>query len=358
MELGGHLMCDLGLGFDDGDGFNFGNSQTVTYLPSRNKSSSYASSLGPYTPTSGRSTPPGPGSMDFAHSFGDSYSFEPTPPSSAVSTYFPMGLKTEDASNFFTPSLPVTPSRNQLDFSGLPYHDFACQLPSSQAPSLYSFPNDIGPSPFVPTPTQTGQVGETWEESWTAWAQSDSPITFKPQPSPEDSAHQSMAAAIQNQEEGMTPPFTSGVARRRLFIGDARQKSTALQRVQGVRTRPKPAKVIDSFVSEEGFAVQKIPSGRFRCDHPQCSSKQYKRMEHLKRHMKSKHGKEEYRCEFCLKTFNRNDNRRQHQHLHTLKDRRAPRVKWADGAEQALEEELKQIRTRRRVTTNKKRTTI
>ena len=48
---------------------------------------------------------------------------------------------------------------------------------------------------------------------------------------------------------------------------------------------------------------------------PQCEYKTGKK-DHLNRHIKNKHGKEEYKCEICSKTFNWKQNMMKHKKTH------------------------------------------
>ncbi|KAK3387477.1 hypothetical protein B0H63DRAFT_470119 [Podospora didyma] len=341
MELGDLPMCELrvDMNFNDSENFCFGH-QAMGCLPSSADGSSYASSFGPYTPVSRRSTPPFTNLLDHGSSFASSFNYELTPPASAMSSCFPAGPNTGNAPEFFQSGFPLTPSRNQFDVHGVHLNDFRGQLASHNT-LMYSFGNDLGSSPLVPTPVQAIPASQTWEDSWSTWVQTGSPISFK-------------SSDIQGLENAKGPSPSEAAARRRLFVEEARQKTTALQRAQGIRARAKAAKCDDSVVIGDGVAVSKIASGKHRCPHPNCQSKQYKRMEHLKRHLRSAHSKDIYKCHFCDKTFNRNDNRRQHHYLHTVPNRRAPRVKWVEGAEKALEEELKQIKPRRVAKTKKR----
>ncbi|KAK3366394.1 hypothetical protein B0H63DRAFT_456105 [Podospora didyma] len=338
MELSGHPMCEfrIGMDFNDGENFCFGH-QTISCLPSSADSSSYASIFGPYTPVFGRPIPPFTNPFDHSPSLVSSFSSDLTPPVSAMSC-FPAGPNTADAPEFFQSGYPLTPSRNQFDFYEL--NNFGGQLAFHNTP-MYSFGSDLGSPPHVPTPVQAIPASQTWEDSWSAWAQTGSPISFK-------------SSDIQGLKNAKGPSPSEAAARRRLFVEEARQKTTALQRAQGIRARAKAAKCDNSVAVGDGVAVPKIASGKHRCPHPNCQSKQYKRMEHLKRHLRSAHGKDIYECNFCDKIFNRNDNRRQHHYLHTVPNRRAPRVKWMEGAEKALEEELKQIKPRRVAKTKKR----
>ncbi|KAK0612854.1 hypothetical protein B0T17DRAFT_498807 [Bombardia bombarda] len=333
-------MCDLQLDFGDGEGFNFG-SQPMACPPSSSNGSPYTSSTyGPYTPTSGRSTPPPhrSGSMDFACSFGssvDSLPYNLTPPSSAMSAYFPMDLGGNDGTDFFQGGIPVTPSRNAPDFSGFSLGSCGGQLTPSQSMEFYSFSNELGHSPVAPTPIQNVQ-------DFSAWAQADSPINFEKQPSP----------AVNNTLRSMAQARQDGKRRRR-FTEEAKHKTAALctpQRAQqeylmDVRPHMMNDKSPGDLITRP---VNTIPAGGFKCDWPSCThNKKYQRKEHMKRHVKSEHLKELYPCNFCSKIFNRNDNRTQHHKLHFKNDRRAPRVAYIAGAEKVIEEKMKNSKPRK-----------
>ncbi|KAK3944504.1 hypothetical protein QBC46DRAFT_165754 [Diplogelasinospora grovesii] len=369
MELTGlRTMMDMKLEFRDDDRFSYSN-PPVGY-PASNNCSSYASTpYGPFTPTSGRSVSPRV-KLDFESSFGsvDSYSssFDLTPPSSAVSTYFPMDLKSQEPHSFLQQVMHTSPSHNSLEH-GLPYnnHSRSHQPAAAHAhpADIYTFTHGHGPSYHPPQSVHTLPASQPWD-NWSIWAADNSPISFekKNHPSP-PSAHptlQSMTMMTPSRHGGdITPPpyhstGGSSAARRRLFLDEVRHKSTALQhKVQQNNFSPpsKPTRACKTekvLIAGRPIAVPKILSGAFKCDFPGCTSKPFKRMEHLKRHKDTSHNPKAYKCNWCDKTFNRLDNRRQHLRLHSTKDRRTPRVLYKAGAVKELEEELKQIKTRSR----------
>jgi hypothetical protein len=55
---------------------------------------------------------------------------------------------------------------------------------------------------------------------------------------------------------------------------------------------------------------------KFRCEHPDCKDKAFKRAEHLKRHMRCHSDKRPFKCEMCGRGFSRSDNRRAHYDTH------------------------------------------
>ena len=57
-------------------------------------------------------------------------------------------------------------------------------------------------------------------------------------------------------------------------------------------------------------------TNKFKCTHPDCKDKGFKRAEHLKRHMKCHSDMRPFKCELCGRGFSRSDNRRAHYDTH------------------------------------------
>ncbi|KAK3683889.1 hypothetical protein B0T22DRAFT_520289 [Podospora appendiculata] len=349
-------MCDLSLDeFERSDAFSFGGQSFECPPPSTQSSSSTSPTYGPFTPSSGQSTPPRSNSMDFSSSFAssaDSFAYDLTPPSSAMSAYFPMDLRMGNCADFLQTGIPITPLRNQAEFSGLPYSSCGDQLAASQAIEFYSYTNALGPSPFVFTPMQSAQPGDSWE-TWSTWPQAeDSPVSFE-FGKPCSSIPSTLRSSTTVKQE--TTPFLSGlsdISRRRLFTEEAKQKTAALQKVQRDPNRARiKAKKRQGLYTETGIPLKTVPARGFMCDYPGCTTgKKYQRKEHMKRHQKAHHGTQsenQFKCEFCDKVFNRTDNRTQHMRLHANSNRKAPRVQVVEGAKEVLEEQMKTVKTRR-----------
>ncbi|KNB15705.1 hypothetical protein FOXG_14132 [Fusarium oxysporum f. sp. lycopersici 4287] len=82
---------------------------------------------------------------------------------------------------------------------------------------------------------------------------------------------------------------------------------------------------------------------RHRCGFPGCG-REYRRIEHLKRHIKSYHTEypETFSCEFCGKSdFSRGDNLRIHRKLHARQPSGKARVQFVPEAAVILEEEMR-----------------
>ncbi|KAK1832768.1 hypothetical protein QBC39DRAFT_67520 [Podospora conica] len=276
-------------------------------------SSSDSSSFGPFTPTSGRSTPPNyDSSLQFATSFGstgDSFAYDLTPPSSAVSSYFQAGVKYEDPCTLYQPTLPVTPSRSQQEFGNHLLSNFGQQTPP-QATSYYPFGLELAPSPLPATPVHGSQFSQSWDPWSSTWAQADSPITFGKKE--EDSPHSSFAT-----------PTHHG---RRLFDDPAKEKTTALRKAQlrgsltstgaGIRKRTKPAMPSRTKALAHGLDVPIVKGNEFKCDWVGCD-KAYQKKEHMVRHRNGAHLGVKVSCEFCGRLFDRTDNLGSHLFLHT-----------------------------------------
>ncbi|KAA8629915.1 hypothetical protein SMACR_07791 [Sordaria macrospora] len=350
-------MCDLFLDLDHHDaGF-------LDYPPSSfsGASSSYSfASNGPFTPSSGSSTPARHNSMDFGSSFAPPVDNVFTPPPSSVSAYFPLNMKAGDGSDFLATGMPLTPSRNQLNnVQPMYYNDVGTHLTSPQQMDYYTFHNGLALSPLAPSPAaQAIQPGNTYD-AWSVWEQAESPI-FAKFLSP--SSNSCRSASRVKQEEEMSPmsagehSYPSPAGKRQLYVKEARQKTTALQMVQrDAPLAPRPSMHMGGEVKHEQGAygpgsilidpIQRVSAGTNVCDYPGCG-KTYRRSEHLKRHKKNAHSEVPiwYPCSFCDKKFNRPDNRRQHLGLHAKpRPTKMKGVKYAPKAKAALEEELKHI---------------
>lgn len=358
-------MCDLHLDMDH----HHHDAGFLDYPPSAftgiRSSYSFASN-GPFTPSSGSSTPARHNSMDFGPS-----SFAPpvdnvfTPPPSSVSAYFPLNMKAGDGSDLFAPGIPLTPSRTQVNNNVHPmqyYNDVATHFTSPQQMDYYTFHNGLAPSPLAPSPAvQAIQPGNTYD-AWSVWEQAESPI-FSKFLSPSSSSCRSVSRV--KQEGDMSPmsagghSYPSPTEKRQLYVEEARQKTTALQMVQSdAPLAPRPSMHMNGEGKPEHEShssygpgsilidpIQRVSAGTNICDYPGCG-KTYRRSEHLKRHKTNAHSEVPvwYPCSFCDKKFNRPDNRRQHLGLHAKpRPTKMKGVKYAPKAKAALEEELKNI---------------
>ncbi|KAG7285564.1 hypothetical protein NEMBOFW57_010193 [Staphylotrichum longicolle] len=223
------------------------------------------------------------------------------------------------------------------------------------------------------------------------WAYPDSPISFNQHSattrvdSVPSSKHEFVPSIKQEYEdEAMTPFCSSTTARKRALMGEARHRTTALQHAQwssprsNARTtqvkrerKPRAARGnvgnndLDGENSNDSdedhdddddddcnFAVDSIePKSTFKCPVAGCKAKPYRRNEHMKRHMKSVHGKALYPCSWCKHVANRMDNLEAHIKLHTLvrpKSGGKPRVDYYPGAVLQYEEMMKKNESRRR----------
>lgn len=237
-----------------------------------------ASSYNPYTPGSSERSASRAASIatDFGSSFGsvDSLAFDNlTPPSSAVSTCFPLDM---EKLGELDGGMPYTPSRyNAMLEAALSSGGCTTQLAPHNV-DQYPFADGL-PSFFIPTPTGSVKSDGTGDMA-TAWAYNgDSPISFERKAL---SPHAAMAASMQQ---------SSCEARRRLFTEGARQKTSVLHKIQestaGI-ARPgaqmKRSRRAIPLLAEVSVA----PSRKFKCDWPGCQSR-FRRTEHLKRHIGS-----------------------------------------------------------------------
>ncbi|KAK0651498.1 hypothetical protein B0T16DRAFT_80701 [Cercophora newfieldiana] len=331
--------------FSDSDGFGF-DAHVMGYPPSSASSFSSDSSFGPFTPTSGRSTPPGSDGLDINTSFSSAgpFSFDLTPPSSAMSAYFHLDMKSitpEDPCALFQPRLLATPSRNHFSTSGLPYsNDFNSQTPS-QPMDLCTFTDGLGPSPLPLTPMRPVQGGESWDP-WPMWVEPESPLF--------DSRHQTplqQPVSVKHERESPASCLADNASRRR-FFNTVKDRATALHQVQQEspsRSRQRPSKKDPNIVVVDGLQVKTIRSEKHFCKWAGCT-KRFQKKEHLVRHIDSAHKGVLFKCEWCDKLFNRTDNRRSHEELHG-QQRKQSRVKYVPEAARRLAEEKLRSRVRK-----------
>ena len=303
---------DLHMEYSDGENYNFNSQAMGSQSGCSNNGSSYSTSTyGPYTPTSARSTPPRSNSLDFGSSFAssvDSYPFDITPPSSAVSAYFPLDMATGDGSEYFETGITATPSRNAVGYNGLASNCGGQMSLTPQTMDFYSFASDTCTPTMVPTSMQVIQSGAQPWDSWSMWGQtSNSPVDFHHRQTPmatrtfrsmdtvkqEDLTSPSNCSSTSGlrSEVSMSPTCYSALAaRRRVSVEDA---STALQRVQGdaspslrpkLRAELRRTESYSSMVTDDGIQVKTIPSSKSKCDYPGCTARPFKRVEHMKRH--------------------------------------------------------------------------
>lgn len=331
------------------DRFSLSAPPTFTCPSTTSSFSSASSSYDPFTPTSGRSSPNRRSSVDFDSFYSDPAGFDMTPPSSAVSSYFPMhqSMKGDMEPDYLPNGMPVTPSRYNNNLMDPSMHSWHGPLTPTHSMDMYTFAESMGSSPFmVPTPAHSLYNGNGCDVP-TLWSMGmDSPVTFENHPSP----LKSMAAL---RDDGSPYAFNNR-SRRRLFMEEAQQKSNVLQRMQQAAHMPlrssgkrdRTGAIVPS--GDNGVSVQRIAAGAFKCDVPGCSSKPFKRMEHLKRHVDTTHkNKKNFPCKYCSHKFNRQDNWRQHLKLHTEKRGRNSRTNYHPDALQDFEEEKKRIKQRR-----------
>lgn len=254
--------------------------------------SSYApSSFGPHTPLSGPSTPSRSASLDYGSSFAssiDGLSFEPSPPSSATSTYFPTSLKASDVSDFTHPSFPMTPPRGQLRFPGHPMSGCGTQLAHSPM-DFCLYMNGLGSQSLSSTPPGLVKLDEP-PDAWSIFPEPDSPISWSKKRSAPRLLEPFEPIKVED-EDVMTPPSTPWVPpRRRSRMEDARQKTADLRKAQQrlqshPRARERRAKQRLSPEVENDGMITLAKAGVHKCDWEGCDAKPFQRREHMKRHV-------------------------------------------------------------------------
>lgn len=293
MELTETPVLNISLDFGNDADFDFNSLGSGWPSGSVSGSSCASSSFGPHTPTSGRSSPHYSASFDFGSSFASSTGivpFDPSPPSSATSTYFPMTPKTSNASSFVYPVFPTPPSRGQLVFSCDPLNSYAAQLTPSQNMDC-SFPiNHLDSHPYMAAPPALGQYDHL-SNGASHWAYPDSPISFD-QHSPDGVAQPIQSIKQEFDEDTMTPMTPSITAKKRALMDQTRHKTMALQQQMQqcspsrTRTRAKRGKKRRAAAAgEDNFSMDAVePATKCKCPVEGCD-KRYRRSEHMKRHI-------------------------------------------------------------------------
>ncbi|KAK3298017.1 uncharacterized protein B0H64DRAFT_136209 [Chaetomium fimeti] len=346
MELTEAPVLNLSLDFGNDADFDFNSLGAGWPSGSVSGSSCASSSFGPHTPTSGRSTPHYSASFDFSSSFASSTGvvpFDPSPPSSATSTYFPMTPKSSNVSNFVYPVFPATPSRGQLVFSCDPLSSYTAQLTPSQNMDC-SFPmNHVDSHSYLAASSALGQYDHL-PNGVSHWTYPDSPISFD-QHSPAGAA-QSVQSIKQEFDEDMMTPMTPSVAtKKRVLMDETRHRAMALQQQMQQcspsksRTRAKRAKKRRTGAAgDDNFSMDAVePATKCKCPVEGCD-KRYRRSEHMKRHIQSVHEmsvEKLFRCDWCPHTSNRLDNLTAHIKLHWAPREHPgskPRVKYCPAA--------------------------
>lgn len=297
-------MCNIHVDFSDDADFSFNSLSSGCSSASISGSSYASSSLGPHTPTSGRSTPPLSASLDFGSSFAssvDTVPFDLTPPSSATSTYFPVALKSNNVSDFSYTGFPITPSRAHFGFPGHPLNSCGGQLTPSQTMDYGFFMSDLGPHPLLSTPYGLNHGGQP-SDTCSLWVHAEGPISFE-EHSPSRFIRGAQSIKLELDEDMMVPQSVkleseedmmfSVAARRRARMEEVRLKTTALRDAQqgvqpNARARIKAGKQLRTLVAgSSSVAMENIQPGKFKCPHEGCKTGPYRRNEHLKRHIQS-----------------------------------------------------------------------
>ncbi|GAB1313615.1 hypothetical protein MFIFM68171_03825 [Madurella fahalii] len=318
----------ISLNFDEdvGYGFNDASVPEPCSAVSFGGSSYASSSFGPHTPLSSPSTPSRSGSLDYGSSFAssiDGLSFEPSPPSSATSTYFPTSLKTSDVSDFAHPSFPMTPPRGQLRFSGHPIS--GCGAPLAPSPMDFClYMNGLGSQSLLSTPSGLVKLDEP-SDAWSIFLEPDSPISRSKKRSAPRLLEPFEPIKVED-EDVMTPPSTPWAPpRKRSRMEDVRQRTADLRKAQqrpqsDPRARERRSKQRLAPAMESDGMITLAKAGAHKCDWEGCDAKPFQRREHMKRHVTSVHLKVGWSyCEFCNnRPFNRVDNYITHMRLHTL----------------------------------------
>lgn len=392
-------MLSIDLKQEPEDSFSLDGS--FTYSPA-GVSFSSASSHGPFTPTSGRSTPASQGSsVHFDQSFtsDDLSPFDLTPHSShgSVDSYFQMAKSCPGMDmdvDILTPNMmPATPTRfdSMLDHAVASQNCFdTIQMTPQQPLDNWSALADslVSPPFMFPTPEQqnampTHSLVVPMVDNSDRWSTTgevdDYTIDFFPvNPVVPSNSHNRPGNPRRTSGNLLSPPpsfnFNSNPAiapvSRRLFVADAQQKTNTLQKHLNQQRNPyavgfpplrsqaipRSSKPSSSAASKQRRQVLKHANisvtarPRFHCEHPGCEGKSYMRMEHLKRHFLTKHDPNAvvHTCEICHKPFvARKDNLMSHMDLHKPRPEGSGRTETDPRATQLIEAARATIRPRK-----------
>ncbi|KAK8130451.1 hypothetical protein PG999_002831 [Apiospora kogelbergensis] len=359
------LPIGFRVGFNDED-LDFG-SQPASSASSARSFSTASSSCDPYTPTSGRSPtpsshqPPRSAMEEFEPVIcSASMGYEMTPPTSDLSGYYPVDVKSEYAPSMNSENMLSTPMRKlqvhdqMLDFdfnhvlgtsmppSGNPYestnpHALQHYPLHESMTTATSPPMELSP-PMGPTPSYTFNQDYDEYPPWPPQMTNSHPLDCNYYGIPEPS---NMHIHIDTRANAPASVLRSNV-KRKVYMDNAQRRGSSLQKVHGRHEAKKE-------ISEEQIPVSKIPKAVHMCDFPGCEKQTaFKRREHLRRHQNTKHGLGvEVACEFCDKRFNRRDNWRQHLRLHTEPNRPMTRTDYNENAVRKYEEERNNTKRRR-----------
>ncbi|KAK8133704.1 hypothetical protein PG984_005716 [Apiospora sp. TS-2023a] len=354
------------VGFN-GEDLDFG-SQPLSSASSARSFSTASSSCDPYTPTSGRSTPnqhqPPRSAMEefepVVCATSTSMGYEMTPPTSDLSGYYPVDVKSEYAPSMSSENMLSTPMRKlhlqeqMIDFdfnhvlgnpmpqSGAPFdstNPHALQhYPLHESMTSGSPPMALSP-PMGPTPSYTFNQEYDEYSPWPPQMTEHHPLDCNYYSIPEPSA---MHIHLDTSRQNAPASVLRSNVKRKVYMDNAQRRGTSLQKVHGRNEAKKD-------ISEEQIPVSKIPKAMHVCDFPGCEKQTaFKRREHLRRHQNTKHGLGvEVTCEFCPKKFNRRDNWRQHLRLHTEPNRPMTRTDYHKEAVRKYEEERNNTKRRR-----------
>jgi hypothetical protein len=210
------------------------------------------------------------------------------------------------------PSYPVSPVSHMQMYSS-PAHDFVVPSQTCSIDEMYGVPSPNGPlGMFQSSPLSSSPYG---------------PVPFmSPEPTPTRSSDGTWGP---NMGRSVSPDDYTRSAHRAL--------SHAMG-VKGGRVRKSAKKV-----SIEGGVIER---GQFKCKHPGCTSKPFKRQEHLKRHSNTHGNSREYPCKYCNKVFNRTDNLRQHTSLHAIppNEKKSTRTEYFPEAAKEIAMEERALR--------------
>ena len=275
MELKLELNDDFVL-----DGTPFSGPGEVSFS-STSSFTSASPTTGPFTPISGRSTPPlGNVSTDFGLAYfpSDGLEYCVTPPLSGEQpTYFPVDSKLGLEMDFSAaPGFPSTSS----GFAGMAGLSLAeagvlCSTPPQHALYFNSMTEGTE-TPLFTTPMSSFSPGghhgvDGQLDAWPAGAYAVSPI------------------AMFETAQASTPPRMNNAVRR-LFVDNARKTSARLQRqvLSNGPPRSYPKRIrAGTAALPVSVPVTKAESPMHPCTFPGCDGKRFKRLEHLKRHAKT-----------------------------------------------------------------------
>ena len=231
--------------------------------------------------------------------------------------------------------------------SGVPSLDMNSYSPST-APSSQDLSDYVDPSQTTFLDTQTYQSpiqslnSMHLDLSFESPASSHFTTDFYANPSPTRTMADSLTYLMPHNADYRSASTTPQKPRLRQPISSGLPSTLALRQVTNLpcvkheQRVSNPMMVRRNIKRETQVDIQSLikieEQSKFPCLWDDKCGRRFKRKEHLKRHERTHLGFDDFQCIFCEKSFNRNDNLKQHVVLHTQPKKKAGRTKYFPDA--------------------------